>query len=362
MSQRIGYSFPAAMISTSFLFRQMHAQDMSHAQWLQGQLSFSTSVKSLKKRRRYILPLLWLLVQWALPLRMPFVSDFNFKYTREGYRWSWTMMLHGSNSAVRAGMTFLTMRPTCNQQPFPNPHANRGPHMDIHSFPYEMLLPMRVSQVVQLFPRQLPKIADKIYDVVQQMCRAGNTTVTISYFSSVNGGAYHRLIDPTADLASIHRVHSTLSYAEKLWLSLKDKPPKGHEFILRGIGTSSLAGDIMNGGWQLVMVDRISCLAVDPIRIHSVALDIEVVETSFPLTLTACEDLELNKCIKTTLTVLNPVSIPPHRTLFIGVDKERMSNNNLSCSNSVKEDVVIRLRNLNSAMPESRPGYEKVRK
>eukprot|EP00593_Proboscia_inermis_P006487 CAMPEP_0171318552 /NCGR_PEP_ID=MMETSP0816-20121228/89325_1 /TAXON_ID=420281 /ORGANISM="Proboscia inermis, Strain CCAP1064/1" /LENGTH=272 /DNA_ID=CAMNT_0011813159 /DNA_START=249 /DNA_END=1067 /DNA_ORIENTATION=+ len=272
------------------------------------------------------------------------------------------MMLHGSNSAVRAGMTFLTMRPTCNQQPFPNPHANRGPHMDIHSFPYEMLLPMRVSQVVQLFPRQLPKIADKIYDVVQQMCRAGNTTVTISYFSSVNGGAYHRLIDPTADLASIHRVHSTLSYAEKLWLSLKDKPPKGHEFILRGIGTSSLAGDIMNGGWQLVMVDRISCLAVDPIRIHSVALDIEVVETSFPLTLTACEDLELNKCIKTTLTVLNPVSIPPHRTLFIGVDKERMSNNNLSCSNSVKEDVVIRLRNLNSAMPESRPGYEKVRK
>ena len=180
MSQRIGYSFPLAMIFSILLFQSQrqssHNDDttttttnnnndtLSHAQWLLQQMtggtdfdhyhrnndddhsitciaktnddingvtkkkqkkihtaadtgddnknknndnggtssndsaiidsnSIQTTTMTTTQRRRqkrHVLPLLWLLVQWLIPIRMPFISNREYKYNFEGNRWSWT--------------------------------------------------------------------------------------------------------------------------------------------------------------------------------------------------------------------------------------------------------------------------------
>merc|ERR1740129_1715486 len=45
----------------------------------------------------------WIGLQIALPLRMPLVSYGEYARTGEGYRWSWTMMLHRSTNHLNFG-------------------------------------------------------------------------------------------------------------------------------------------------------------------------------------------------------------------------------------------------------------------
>ena len=103
MAQRSGYAFPATMMAAGELFRPVDGEkadddtnvtsettvdplSSSHASWMQ------------RNWKRYPLVTLWLLVQWLMPARMPIVSNGRYKYTGEGYRFSWTMMMHGQSS------------------------------------------------------------------------------------------------------------------------------------------------------------------------------------------------------------------------------------------------------------------------
>jgi hypothetical protein len=181
MSQRIGYSFPLAMIFAGLLFQPMDVieQDqaevgwdkLSHFRWLLLHTNTkrrSDSPPTGRQRRRhvYVWPLLYLLVKWLIPLRMPIVSHGEFKHTFEGYRWSWTMMLHSKSNMASPGLSFMTLTPECENisQPYPNPLAADMAFLDVHSVPYERSLSTRIrtASLAQMFPRQMPKIAHNV--------------------------------------------------------------------------------------------------------------------------------------------------------------------------------------------------------
>ena len=193
MSQRIGYSFPCSMLLTGLVFKPHGIIDsaqkedlgfgdtLSHFQWL------TRSCRSLRNLKKMAWPLLFLLVQWLLPIRMPIISRGEFKYTFEGYRWSWTMMLHQKVAMHSLGVTFMTIRPKCRGQPFPNPHADQLPFSDVHGYPYEPLISKseRGSTLAMMFPRQMPKIANAIDTTaaLSNACLAG-MSMTASYFGT----------------------------------------------------------------------------------------------------------------------------------------------------------------------------------
>ncbi|KAL7537955.1 hypothetical protein ACHAXR_008175 [Thalassiosira sp. AJA248-18] len=370
MSQRIGYAFPFAMIMSALLFFPVDDDDedakTSHAKWFISQLrncSGSSSKNSSKKKQRHILTVLWLTTQWLLPLRMPIISRMNFKHTMEGYRWSWTMMLHSKTNMHSPGLSFMTLRPKCNGVNFPNPMAGQSPFMDVHCYPYELLMiqsSARNGVVAQMFPRQMPKVANAVNSIVSPMC-PGNAPVSItaSYFSSTNNGPFHRIMDPSVDLVRVHEAQSALSLPLRFWYSLIDKPPSSKdEFILRGIGSATM--HIPRRGFMemiapydektnLILVDRSSCLKVDPIRLHSVNSQILLVKSPAPLKLKACADPHLTDCKEKPLPIGEALNVPAMRTILISWDSaqefhlyEQDSSN--ECSKSSVEDIIIQIK------------------
>lgn len=93
MSERIGYSFPLVMMLTVFLFERRgdEARSASHVQSV---------------RRIQWIGLVSLMIQWLLPLRGLVFGWEQFPYTMEGYRFSWTMMMH-SKTSIMSPNTFL---------------------------------------------------------------------------------------------------------------------------------------------------------------------------------------------------------------------------------------------------------------
>jgi len=373
MSQRIGYSFPITMIMSGLLFMPLEEDDeeskMNHAKWITHQLQINTGYTKKKKgKKRYVLPMLWICVQWLLPLRMPIVSRMNFMHTFEGYRYSWTMMLHNKVSLHSPGLTFMALRPKCSGKYFPNPMAAQNALMDVQSFPYEALLIQKCARcliVAQLFPRQLPKLANAVHSVVSPMCEgSGTLSVTASYFSSTNEGPFFRTIDPTVDLMQVFNSQVALPLPLKFWKALIDKPPsQKDEFILRNIGGASKLIDTLNfiepsdignpiiardsSTQKLILVDRSPCLKVDPIRIHSVNSYIKVVKSPKPLKLKACSDINLSECKSILIPVGVVNSVPAIRTLLISWDDEQDYDfNNASCSESTEEDIIIEIKRL----------------
>ena len=203
MSQRIGYSFPIAMILTGLLFmrqdcihedqQSVGGDNLSHYQWLQWQLGLGKNNKKQQKeegsrqRRRNLGPLLFLLVQWLIPLRMPLVSNGEFKQTFEGYRWSWTMMLHMKKSMQSPGLFFMTLTPDCEgMPPFPNPFAQQNIFLDVHSVSYEPLVAQkaRTAALLQMFPRQMTRVAHSVNKNIlgPQSCQGKPLSIRASYF------------------------------------------------------------------------------------------------------------------------------------------------------------------------------------
>ena len=200
MSQRIGYAFPIAMILASLFFQRSDIIDkdqatyggdtLSHAKWLMVQMRSLISRPHSKGservvKKRHIFPLLWLLCQWLIPLRMPIMSRLEYKHTFEGYRWAWTMMLHAKGNVHSNGLSFMTLRPHCGGSPYPNPFAPQNPFLDIHSFPYEQGLQgaVRSSTVIQMFARVMPKVANQANEMIKDSCKRTKMKMTTSYFS-----------------------------------------------------------------------------------------------------------------------------------------------------------------------------------
>lgn len=308
--------------------------------------------------RKQLGPLLFLLLQWAIPMRMPIVSFLESKYTFEGYRWSWTMMLHTKITLAGPGLFFMTLRPKCGPNVFPSPAAAMNPFLDLNGagFEAEIANSPRSAALVQMFPRQMPKVAHSVQKYMMgKACPPEELSMTASYFASTNNGPYHRLIDPTVNLMDVYEAHAKMPYLSKLWHAIIDKAPPGKEFVFRGAG--SIAVDYTldkDKKDELILVDRSHCLQIDPIKIHSNEFDIEFMSdspTDFRLKVMGCPETdpvkaETAKCHDIYLERGEKRHLTPMRTISIGIDTRRNLEPPGNCSNTTREDVIIKLSNI----------------
>ena len=206
---------------------------------------------------------LWIVFQCLFPLRMPIISGMEFPQTSEGYRFSWTMMLHSKHSEVAHGVPLFSFSLYCGAIPFREERTEENPHWDPRGVP-NSLLGERGMAAATMFPRQLPRITKGLANILpdgfctslhrrpgmgggrsgkakkkkltkKETAYANRLRMHMTMFSSINDGPFVRLIDPTVDLLAVHRAKQSLPYLTKLWLALVDKPPTpAHEFILRG--------------------------------------------------------------------------------------------------------------------------------
>ena len=111
--------------------------------------------------------LAYLAVQVGLPLRMPLVSRGEFIRTAEGYRWSWTMMLHSTSHWMKTAdgrmpfelFSFMPVCPGRGVMPrwayLLETHKHEE---DANSLPIDVMFRGRHAAALRLFPRQLPQI------------------------------------------------------------------------------------------------------------------------------------------------------------------------------------------------------------
>ena len=238
MAQRIGYAFPLCMCAAGMLFERFGRRDRLSL-WERGMPRG--------------LPAVWIAVQLLLPLRMPIVSNLEFKATGEAYRFSWTMMLHSKQTLWEGG---LGLRAHCGGQS--------------HVVPVTKMVGGRGRAAIDTYPRQIAPFAAAVVDTA---C-GGVGEVYGTVFTSINDGPFVRLVDPTVELVKAHRATRHLAYTTKLWKALVDKPAD-KEFLLRRAATLSTGRNV---GW-IRFVDRAACLYADPLRFLDVALELRVLHT-----------------------------------------------------------------------------------
>ena len=329
MSMRIGYAFPAAMIASVLLFQCLDASDETE-RW-----SHARRLWSMVKHRAAPGVLLWVLIQWLLPLRMPLVSQGEFKYTMEGYRHSWTMMLHSKSNFIAPGLFFADLKPTCNGTPFPNPINDATQHP--HAFPYLQAIGPRGWAALSNFTRQFPSVAATVRDVIQPMCADGDVRVTASVHSSANDGPFVRLVDPTVNLVGVFDAIQARGPVDTVLDALTDKVPDGHEFILRRAGSLEAPQE---PGWY-TLVDRAACLRDDPIDMFGVPVGVKVIQSPVPLFAQVCPDGASAQCRVVPLSS-SETRLPKARSVAIGSSQIRTEER---CAEA-NEDVVLQLRPL----------------
>ncbi|KAH8055629.1 hypothetical protein JL722_7967 [Aureococcus anophagefferens] len=223
MSQRIGYAFPGACVCAVVLFAPVGGPggDAPLHAWL---ARAATGFSAGEPRRRGARParplrcllLLYVLLQVLVPLRMPLLHGADFAMSARGYRFSWTMMLHGKDQGARGAMSFLK------------------------------------------FAYLAPSVAGTL-------------------FERLNGrGPFARVIDPTVDLVAA----DDRRRARAPWEIFRDvvMDRLDDEFILRGSGASDLSDRAGAGAARCregqagymgapvaVLVDRSPCLAASPL-------------------------------------------------------------------------------------------------
>ena len=159
MSQRIGYSFPLAMILSTVLF--IGKRDPTHKNYGQVKSALPQNTAPLSRR----LPVfLWIALQVILPLRMPIVSRGEYAYTAEGYRFSWTMMLHSKAIIMSPNQYTGNLRPTCNHAEWPT--SDR--------IPFQNLIGLRGMAALSMFPRILPKLSYHVGEILEKSCPKGS--------------------------------------------------------------------------------------------------------------------------------------------------------------------------------------------
>jgi len=263
----------------------------------------------------------FLVFQWAMPMRMPIISNGEFKYTTEGYRFSWTMMLHSKADFIQPGMFFGDLRPLCGNAPFPNP--DKRPWSNPQAFPYTQMIGQRGHAALVMYPRQYPRIATTLRTTIQDMC-PGMIGIYPSVHSSVNEGPFTRLLDPQANLTDIFDLMQDRPWPVKLWQSFIDKPPEGLEYMMRETGSlvaQGLVPKIAKPGWHS-FVDRSVCLMVDPIRFFSAAVTIKVLRAPGAIVVKYCKTGDPNlddDCVHKRLKKGKKTRFPESRSMFITI-------------------------------------------
>ena len=303
--------------------------------------------------KRYPLVTLWLLVQWLLPIRMPIISKGRYPLTGEGYRFSWTMMLHSRTSYAGPGINLFTLRVYCNDEIFPvTPQYPQ--HLDVKGYPITQRIGTRGLAVLNTFPRQLPAIGYRTSLELQNMGACQSPSVYGHLFLAVDGGPYHRIVDPQQELVETHEALVDRNVVDTLIGSLLDKAPIKDEFVLKDVGSYWDDHDLpdTNEGEWLFIVDRFECLAADPISIFGQAIEFIVLDSPGPLFCEICH-LDQTNCLKKQIPykqgqTKQPVRLPPMAVIkFHGTNEPnkipKQQDGERACR-SAKEDVVIQFR------------------
>ena len=346
MAQRIGYAFPLTMLASGFLFLPVAGEEVSKGS------RPKSHAERLRNWKRYPLVTLWLLVQWLLPMRMPIVSNGRYPLTGEGYRFSWTMMLHDRASSAGPGLDFFTLRVYCNDEIFPV-IPQYPQHLDVKGYPITQRIGKRGLAALNAFPRQLSAIGYRASLEMKGMGTCPSSSVYGSLFLRVDGGPFHRIADPEQNLIDAHYALVSRNAVGTMIGALLDKAPSKEEFILKDVGSywdDHELPDTGSGEW-ITIVDRMECLAADPISIFGQAIEFVVLDSPGPLFCEICNDLEQTDCLKEQIPykkgqMMRPVRLPSVAVIkFLSTNKptKTLDQQYQDCR-SAKEDVVIKFR------------------
>ena len=126
------------------------------------------------------------------------------------------------------------------------------PMQDDRTVPIEKMLDLRQSMSLSIYLAHFAsRLANAIGSNIDNVVDGDDTCKQVGiqgqpqmgmhyvYFGKLNYvGAFHRVVDPTVDIAKTGRVQAQLPFWRKVWYSLLDRRPPGQEFILKkGIGS-----------------------------------------------------------------------------------------------------------------------------
>jgi len=252
-------------------------------------------------------------------------------------------MLHSRASSFD-GVNFFTLRVYCGDNIFPSPVGPENP--DVKGFPIYRYIGARGSSALILFPRQLPAMGAKVAEEFgkQPLCpRPEGVTVFGSMLMRTDNGPFHRIVDPEQNLVHTHEALLGRNLIDTVVGTMLDKAPSEQEFMLKDVGSFWDARDLPNStedGW-IYVVDRLPCLAADPIAIFGQAIEFMIVESPEPLWMEWCRDLQQNECIREEV----PAQTEPIRTPQMAVIKFQTSEAvRSSCRSAGKEDILIKFR------------------
>lgn len=399
MSQRIGYSFPSMCIVASFFLFNPLRNDASLLTWI---YRYTTSSSIYTGFGRQIFALIWISLQFLLPLRMLLISNGEYPYTSRGYRFSWTMMLHSkSDSLFHKGvfnlpdgtqvkqpikLQFSYLLPSCKSSFTSNGHRANVPILrrnyldnsinlpfeDPRTLPLNLILSPRHLALLGVYPRYIARVSRGVANILEnnKICNntnGGQIQVHGVQFAQLNQkGPFSRIFDPTVDLVEVEIARSRrrskmINFLGSLREIVMDSLPTNHEYLLtKGIGSSK--GPWMNefllyvknkypGNEIALVADRKGCLLSKPLILRPQGYPLAIMATSRPCDLSSAYlpgfflKVQMEKKIKT----YKYISIVDHEDIVlfalsieIGIDNPPTGQTPyISCGRSEIEDVLI---------------------
>jgi len=363
------------------------------------------SPEALATRNQQLFTLVWLLIQILLPWRMPIISNGNYAFTAEGFRFSWTDHTHTRQTAIfhtnkndgvdpLLGPTIQTpdgsrliplinlfyFLPECSGK-----SLHRGDYMperavsseDPRTLPINSILTSQHTFFMRAYPHYSNRVAGGMSLVLHQIkpepCHQTHVSMYGVHFAKLNGkGPFCRIFDPTINLAlvEIMRYHRSLW---DVWAGVfLDQAPTGYEYILsKGIGTMTSKVDkhkaeversVLGAERIEFIADRAPCLAARPIALwpNGVEVSFMVLEapsdvtlyittrsyrkSSQELTSVKAKDLwdELEKT-QTQWLYKNQLFSTSSISVEISVDHNDGSDFVDKCGETVEEDILFAL-------------------
>lgn len=297
--------------------RRPSSAEANLLEWIHRYATGSPQARATRPQQLFTLT--WLLVQMAIPLRMPWVSQGHYPFNAKGDRFSWTRMMHARQSSVfhvgkytaatRAGgqvgervlpLHLFYLLPECSGKTL-----QRRDYMperavaaeDPRTLPLGSILTEQQYAFITAYTRYVVRVGGGMSLVLHQIlapatCNGTHVSVFGIHFAKLNGrGAFCRTLDPTVNMAlgEILRYHR--SWWATMWSVMLDKAPLNDEILLRGIGTMNpkvehhrtIVEEKAQGARRIEFVaDRAACLSSRPLALWPNSYPLAVMPLQVP--------------------------------------------------------------------------------
>jgi Vitamin K-dependent gamma-carboxylase len=285
-------------------------------QWIHRYATGSPQARATRQQQLFTIA--WLLVQIAIPLRMPFVSQGNYPFNAKGYRFSWTMMLHTRQSSVyhvgkytaspRAGVQVVDrviplqlfyLLPECSGNTLQR--RDYMPELavaeeDPRTLPLLSILTGQQHAFITAHTRYITRVGGGMSMVLHRItprpCNSTYVSVFGIHFAKLNGrGAFCRTLDPTINLPLGEILRYQRSWLAALWSVMLDNAPLNYETMLQGIGTMNpkveyhrtSVEEKAKGARRIEFIaDRAACLSSRPLALWPNSYPLAVMPLEVP--------------------------------------------------------------------------------